>query len=268
LTERGRRLYVAEGMARGCFASLRALGSELVGNVMSEGSAHSALLTARPARAADALARLAAGTAHELNNPLSVVVGYLGLILAGRTAPAQLEAQLRMVAAEAQYCRNVLQGLTELAECTLAEPETLDLRGVLVEAQATHGEPSPLVMSIVGDAPAPVIGQARGLAALVSHAVRNAVEASARSLSMQVTQSQGTTVLELCDDGRGMPAQLLARARDPFFTTKEKHLGLGLAICDAVAWSHGGTLVVSSREERGTTLRLTLPTSGAEGTST
>lgn len=234
---------------------------------MLKGPADSALVTARSARPADALARLAAGAAHELNNPLSVMVGYLSLISTGQTPPARLNDQLQRISEEARHCRVVLQGLTELAESTLADPELLDLRALLVDAQAALGERAPLVVSIVGETRAPLLGQARGLASLLSHAIKNSVEASARSLSMRLSHVQGTTQLELRDDGQGMSEQVLSRAREPFYSTKPAHLGLGLAICDAVAWAHGGSVGLASREGRGTTLTLTLPSAGAGGSA-
>src|ERR1041384_4501274 len=117
---------------------------------MLEGPADSALVMARPPPPAEALARLAAGAAHELNNPLSVMVGYLSLISTGQTPESKLPEQLQRIAEEARHCRVVLQGLTELAESTLADAEPLDLRALLVDAQAALGERSPLVVSIVG----------------------------------------------------------------------------------------------------------------------
>jgi two-component system, NtrC family, sensor kinase len=225
-----------------------------------EGSADSALLTGRPLRAADAVARLAAGTAHELNNPLSVIVGYLSLILGGQTSPAQLQDQLQRVATEAQHCRLVLRGLTELAEAALGEPEPFDLRALLVDVVAALPRAT-LQVTISGDPSARIWGQPRGLASFVSHGIQNAVEASARSLLVKLTQADGSTRLELCDDGRGMSEQVLARAREPFFSTKPGHLGLGLALCDAVASSHEGAVSLASGEGHGSSLVLTLPAS-------
>lgn len=210
---------------------------------------------------ADALARLAAGAAHELNNPLSVVVGYLSLINSGQTPEAQLHVQLQRVAEEAQQCRVVTRGLAELAESALGTHELLEWRDLLEEARAALGEPAPLVVSFSGD-PRPLRGQAQGLARLLSHGIQNAVAASARSLRMKLTHGPAVTTLELRDDGLGMSEQVLARAREPFFTTKPGRLGLGLAICDAVAWAHRGALALSSRVGRGTTLTLTLPSEG------
>jgi two-component system, NtrC family, sensor kinase len=231
---------------------------------MLEEFADPAFVTARPARPADALARLAAGAAHELNNPLSVMVGYLSLIASGQTPQSRVPEQLQRVADETRHCRVVLQGLTELAESTLADPELVDLRALLVDAQAALGEPAPLIASIVGEAPTRLLGQARGLANFISHGLKNAAEASARSIMMKLTQTPGLTRLELTDDGRGMSEQVLNRAREPFYSTDPARLGLGLAICDAVAWAHGGSLVLSSREGRGTTLSLILPSEPAE----
>jgi two-component system, NtrC family, sensor kinase len=231
---------------------------EVNGKVMFVRSADSALVTARPPRSADAVARLAAGTAHELNNPLSVIVGYLSLILNGQTSPTQLQDQLQRVAAEAQHCRLVLRSLTELADAALGEPERLDLRALVVEVVAALPRP-PLQVSISGDMNAHLWGQPRGLSALISHGIQNAIEASARSLLVKLTQAEGSTRLELSDDGKGMSEQVLARAREPFFSTKKAHLGLGLALCDAVAWSHDGAVSLASAEGRGATLVLTLP---------
>ncbi len=224
---------------------------------MFERTHESALISFPSPGAAEALAQLAAGTAHELNNPLSVIVGYLSLILAGRTPPEHLQDQLQKIAAEARHCRTVLNGLTELAESALADVELVDLRAVLEDAEGTHG--ATLDVSIVGEARVEVRGQRRGLTNLVNHAFRNAVEASARSLRLTVTRVGDVTRLELRDDGCGMPAPVLSRARVPFFTTKPSSMGLGLAVCDAVAWAHGGSLALASSEGGGTTLTLSLP---------
>jgi two-component system, NtrC family, sensor kinase len=265
LTESVAPLYPWRSVTRASGAPRRAVSS--VTGVILEESIDPAFVTARPLAPADALARLAAGAAHELNNPLSVMVGYLSLIDNGRTPPGQLSDQLRRVAEEAQQCRLVLRGLTELAECTLADAELLDIRVILAEAQAALGERAPLAVSVHGDASAPLMGQARGLACLVSHGLRNAVEASARSLIMKLTRLDGATRLELRDDGAGMSALVLARAREPFYSNKAGHLGLGLAICDAVAWAHRGTLQLSSREGSGTSLTLTVPDAPSGGGS-
>lgn len=208
---------------------------------------------------------MAAGAAHELNNPLSVIVGYLSLILAGRTPAEQLHEQLQMVATEARHCRTVLAGLTELAEAAQGDTEVLDLRALLVDAEASLRAPPQVVISIAGDAHALVRGNQRGLSSLVTHALRNCLEASARSLRMTLSRVGGVTRLELRDDGRGMSAQVLARARDPFYSTKPDRLGLGLALGDAVAWAHGGSLSLASAEGRGTTLTLALPSDAEHG---
>lgn len=226
---------------------------------MPEGAADSGSARLHVHASSDAMARLAAGTAHELNNPLSVIVGYLSLILNGQTSPGLVQEQLRRVEAEAKHCRAVLAGLGELAESALAAPETLDLRAVLAQARSTLGASPPLTVSILSETGTLVRGQPRGLTNLILHAVRNALEASARSVSVVLTSSAGQTRLELKDDGAGMSKEVLASAREPFFSTKPGRLGLGLAVCEAVAWAHGGSLALSSREGRGTTLALTLP---------
>lgn len=68
-------------------------------------------------------------------------------------------------------------------------------------------------------------------------------------------------VVEIADTGTGIPAELLARVCEPFFTTKDegKGTGLGLAICRRIVQQHHGTLEVESRPGQGTTVRITLP---------
>lgn len=207
---------------------------------------------------AQALALLAAGAVHELNNPLSVLVGYLSLILSGKTPVEQLTAQLQMMQTEVKYCRKVLDGLAELASAATGQHAELDLFELAREATGAFAETSPLSISVTGSSTR-MIGQRQALSSLLSHALRNAAEAEATRILVEVRSIPGGASLLITDDGRGLSPDSTVRAKQPFYTTKNAQLGLGLTLCNVVAQEHHGTLSVVSAAAEGTTFLLTLP---------
>jgi signal transduction histidine kinase len=95
----------------------------------------------------------------------------------------------------------------------------------------------------------------------IANVVLNAIQASSASgiVKLELQQEGSFRVVEVVDTGRGMSAEVLSRANQPFFTTREKGTGLGLALAQKVAERHGGRLSVASTEGVGTTVRFSLP---------
>ncbi|HEY2728588.1 MAG TPA: PAS domain S-box protein [Polyangia bacterium] len=223
-----------------------------------------------------ALGTLLAGIAHEMNNPLAYTL--LGIEEAVAqvdrlAAPAEDVAKLR------ESLEGAIHGATRVAAIigqirASSRPEVeergpVDLRGVLESAlRVTHNElhhRARLVTSI-GDVPA-VLGSAQRLEQVFLNLLVNAVQAlpdgraeNEIGVTLQAT-SKGEVVIEVSDNGPGIPAEVRSRIFDPFFTTKPVGLGLGLglSICHGIVMHHGGTITVDSAPDRGSTFRVVLP---------
>jgi two-component system sensor histidine kinase RegB len=227
-----------------------------------------ARLAAQRSEKLASLATLAAGAAHELATPLStiaVVAKELERMLEGSAVVASAAADARLIRGEVQRCREILAQMAEQAGESTGEgfarvglAELLDaIVAGLPDGErarvATRVEPSAAQL----DAPAATLARAlRGL-------VKNALQASApdAQVELRVRDHGGDCELVVADRGAGMPSEVLARAGEPFFTTKEpgKGMGLGLFLARAVVEHLGGTLRVASNPGRGTEVTVRLP---------
>ena len=223
---------------------------------------HQAALTDKLA----SLSTLAAGAAHELGTPLStiaVVAKELERALA-RTEPAdshQVE-DARLIRAEVERCRGILQQLSSdagQAQGERLEPVALsELSRLLGESlSAVERERVRLELGAEGTlARVPP----RSLVQALRNLVRNGLDASVGQVTVALARVEGRVRVRVLDQGPGMPPEVLARAGEPFFTTKApgRGMGLGLFLARAVAEKLGGTLQLTSSPQ-GTVATLELP---------
>jgi signal transduction histidine kinase len=142
--------------------------------------------------------------------------------------------------------RSDLNGLVERAAGALS----LEGAGPRVEIEA--GEDLPAVDADPGQ-----------IAQLLTNLLRNAADAAGETGAVRVRTRRADrgVAVEIADDGPGMSAEVLARAREPYFTSKPHGTGLGLAIAQQIVDAHGGTMEIASAEGAGTTVVVTLPPS-------
>ncbi len=211
------------------------------------------------------LGQFSAGIAHEINNPLGVILGYLKLLR--RTVPEGGEAaeQIRIVEDEARHCQRIVQGLLELAHPGTTRRSSVNLADTAraaVERLVETGKLGARTVTLPASSPdAAASGDPAALRQVVSNLVLNAVEATpdVGSIALRVHRNNGWVELEVEDDGAGLSPDALGRAFDPFYTTKANGTGLGLAISQAIASAHDGALELHSAEGKGTRARLRLP---------
>jgi two-component system NtrC family sensor kinase len=208
------------------------------------------------------IGQVAAGVAHEINNPLGVILGYTKLLRRQALTPAVLE-DLRVIEDEAGQCQRIVKELLDLAR-----PQTLELAPVdlgelareelsrLDDARRIQGR----TLRVEGDG-ALAIGDAGKLRQVIANLIINAAQATGPGgrVSVESGREGGDALLRVVDDGPGMTDEVRARMFDPFFTTKPDGTGLGLAIAHAIVDAHGGRLEVRTAPGEGTRVTLRLP---------
>ena len=207
------------------------------------------------------LASMSAGIAHELNNPIGVILGYAKLLRrrTGAVDPKMLAA----IEEEAERCHQVIEGLLELTRGGVLHTAPVDLRALadqVVGRLRVKGAALNVTIEIHGHAT--VQGDESKLSQVLTNLLDNAIEAcgaQGRVVVLIDEPSPGAGGVEVHDTGAGITPAARDRIFEPFFSTKATGSGLGLAISRAIARAHGGDVVVMSTTERGTTFRLTLP---------
>ncbi len=212
------------------------------------------------------LGTLAAGAAHELSTPLSTISVVLHELRAGIDSNSSIAADLTLMATEVERCVEVLEqlstdagsGVGELADSITVSQLIDDL---LARLPASLAERVALEVSV---ADLCIVVPRRLLARALRGLVKNAVEASASgsSVMLRAAKADGFVQLEVEDCGGGMPAEVMERATEPFFTTKDpgQGMGLGLFVARSVVEELDGQLeIVRSGVDTGTLVRVLLP---------
>ncbi len=204
---------------------------------------------------------LLAGIAHEDRNPLGAIDLFAGLLaeeLAGRPEGAHV-ARIR---AELANLSKVVEEFLDYARARPPLREDVDLELLLAEvAEVAQPLASERHVSLSLDAGGTARADREQLRRAAVNLVRNAVEAAPVTSEVEVVAAAagGEAVIEVRDRGPGLAAEARASLFQPFFTTKERGTGLGLALAKKVADAHGGTLTLEDREGGGTVARLTVP---------
>jgi two-component system NtrC family sensor kinase len=226
--------------------------------------------TQRQLAQADKLAsvgRLAAGVAHEINNPLTGVLSYASLLRKRMEHDPPACEDLDVIVRETVRCRGIIRELLDFARPAAPARKPMDLNEVVrravsvVMTQLSLNQVN-LSLDLSSDLPS-VQADANQIQQVVVNLLLNAADAiGAEGGNIRATTRPGpagTIEFLLEDSGRGIPSEDLSRIFEPFFTTKGNHgTGLGLAVSWGIVEAHGGSLEVQSEPGHGTcfTLRL------------
>ena len=219
-----------------------------------------------------AIGELATNIAYEVNNPLTGVLGYAGLLLKADDIPADKKEQLRTIERETIRAREVLKNLLDFSRRKPPQLVKTDISELiqdtilLVKGQAKLGN-----VEIVRDCPPglPLVAlDADEMMQVFVNLINNAFVAMSKGGTLTVRcrpdrdrSGKEVVTVELADTGHGIPEEHLDKIFDPFFTTKPdgEGTGLGLSISYMIVQNHGGRIEVESKIGQGSTFRVSLP---------
>src|SRR5438093_7209166 len=214
-----------------------------------------------------AIGELAANIAHEINNPLTTVLGFASFLTERIPAEDPMREELNLIQEEASRARDIVRDLLQFSRQRDFMPEPADVNLVLeqvvamIRRQGAFGAIT-VTESYGEDLPMAEMDVPR-IKRVFLNIINNAVYAMKDGGTLKIRTTAGTDNLRIAfeDSGPGIPPDVLGRIFDPFFTTKPEvsGTGLGLSVSLGIVQSHGGTIDVESKVGRGATFTVTLP---------
>jgi two-component system NtrC family sensor kinase len=214
------------------------------------------------------LGKLAAGIAHEINNPLGGVLIYTHLLLEDTDRDSSQCDKLKKIVKETTRCKDIVKGLLEFSRPKKPEMVPTDIHEALNRALAIF-EPQSLFQNIkvqkeFSEVPR-IIADSSQLQQVFTNIIVNAAEAMAGdgilTIRTSLDKQADRIKIEFIDTGHGIKPEDITRLFEPFFTTKEvgKGTGLGLAISYGIVQRHQGSIEVQSQIGKGSTFTVILP---------
>jgi len=210
-----------------------------------------------------AIGQMAAGIAHELRNPLNVIrTSAFYLKNARQLTPEKQAEHLERIERQTGLAEQVIMALSDFAKLPLPETDPVPIRRLVADVLSLREVPPGIDVELAGldDCP-PAAGDARQLGIVLGNLVGNAVDVlpTGGRIRIAAGRAGGHVRLEISDDGPGLEPALLHRVFEPFYSTKVRGMGLGLAMCRAIVENHGGVIRASSPPGSGACFTVMLP---------
>lgn len=220
------------------------------------------------------MGQLAAGIAHEVNNPLGVVLMYAHLLLDEHGDDPKFREDLCLIAEQADRCKKIVAGLLGFARQNKVQYEKSDIRSIVERSLLTLPAPENIQVEVnyAGDTIAEM--DRDQIIQVMTNLISNAYAAmpDGGRMSIETGGDDSSITIRVSDTGAGIPKENLNKIFEPFFSTKQigKGTGLGLAVTYGIVKMHYGDIRVSSNDDpsagpTGTTFTVILPRKGRIG---
>ncbi|HDP79911.1 MAG TPA: HAMP domain-containing protein [Spirochaetes bacterium] len=219
------------------------------------------------------LGKLAAGIAHEINNPLTGVLTYSSILLE-ELKDTEHQEDLKIIVNETLRCRKIVREILNFARETRIEKEMTDVNTIIQETLLILEKHIAFQnISIIKDFSPnlpPLNADVNQIKQVVNNLALNAADAMSGggtlTISTQHDSVSNSITVAFTDTGHGIPPENLDKIFDPFFSTKQtgKGTGLGLAVTYGIVQRHNGTITVNSKINKGTTFTIKLPLDAGE----
>ena len=215
-----------------------------------------------------ALGQLAAGVAHEINNPLGTITIYAHILKRSLEPDDPRGEDIDLIISEAARTKEIVQGLLSFARETKLKPGETNINDLIEETlglivNQVLFQNIKIKKNLEADMPT-LFADATQLKQVFLNLILNAAQAMAGkgSLTIATSHEAGVIAVRIKDTGPGIPPENIGKLFNPFFTTKEKGTGLGLAISYGIVERHSGKIDVETELGKGSTFIISLPTDG------
>ena len=219
-----------------------------------------------------ALGELAAGVAHEINNPLFAILGLTEFLLKESEPASKAHSRLELIQQTGLEIKEIVRALLDFARENAEERHVVEMEDVVQSTvdlvRRTNSHKGVEIVETYDESGATVNASPNQLKQIFLNLIANARQAmpNGGTVAIDVRAEDGVVVTTVRDDGPGIEPAVVDRIFEPFFTTKRSvgGTGLGLSVSLGIVESHGGTLTVASELGRGTEFALTLPRAHGE----
>jgi CheY-like chemotaxis protein/anti-sigma regulatory factor (Ser/Thr protein kinase) len=218
---------------------------------------------------------LVAGVAHEINNPLTGVIGYAQLLMERQGVPQNVKDDLQKIYEESQRTVKIVKNLLSFARQYKPEKNLVDINELIertleLEAYKLRTSNIELSTKLAVDLPL-ILADYNQLQQVILNIVTNAQHAMAETkrkgkIMVTIGVIEDYVSISIADNGPGISPENMAKIFDPFFTTKPEGSGsgLGLSVCHGIIAEHGGNIYAESTPGKGTTFTIELPIATGE----
>ncbi len=218
------------------------------------------------------IGELSSGVAHEINNPLGIILGYSQLLLRNEGKDSPLYQDLKTIEKQVKNCKTIVEDLLRFARTSPARKEKSDIHQLIEDVLGFlqhHFNPDKIkIIKNYDKKIAPMLLDEKRIKQVIMNLAMNARHAVGDSGTIEIATRadpyRGKVSITLRDTGYGIEKKHLSRIFDPFFTTKPtgEGTGLGLSVSYGIIQNHGGTISVESTPGKGSTFEIELPLNG------